>query len=172
VPNADRRSAIATDQAGGVGRLEKLVRYCARPPLANDRLSLQPDGRVRLELKSPWSDGTTHLAYDPLDFLAKLAALIPRPRKNLVLYHGVLAARSRWRARVVMYGREAESAEDGEPMKPSSRCQRGDWAQLMRRAFGYDLLACASCGGKMVYLSCVLRRDAVAKILARAGPAR
>jgi len=166
------RLAIATDQAGGAGRLEKLVRYCARPPLANDRLSLQPDGRVRLELKTPWSDGTTHLAYDPLDFLAKLAALIPRPRKNLVLYHGVLASRSRWRARVVMYGREAQSGGDSAPMKSSSRYQRGDWAQLMRRAFGYDLLACASCGGKTVYLSCVLRRDLVAKILARAGPAR
>jgi len=116
-------------------------------------------------------DGTTHLAYEPLDFLAKLVALIPRPRKNLVLYHGVLAARSRWRARVVAYGRKAESAAE-ESTKPSSRCQRGDWAQLMRRAFGYDLLTCASCGGKMVYLSCVLRRDVIAKILARAGPAR
>ena len=34
------------------------------------------DGRVLLELKTPWSDGTTHLVYEPLDFLAKLAALI------------------------------------------------------------------------------------------------
>lgn len=68
------RLAIATDQAGGVGRLEKLVRYCARPPLSNERLSMRADGRVLLELKTPWSDGTTHLAYEPLDFLAKLAA--------------------------------------------------------------------------------------------------
>ena len=89
------RLTIATEQAGGTGRLEKLVRYCARPPLSNERLSMQADGRVLLELKSPWSDGTTHLAFEPLDFLAKLAALIPRPHKNLVLYHGVLAARSR-----------------------------------------------------------------------------
>ena len=72
---------------------------------------------------------------------------------------------------LLTYGRKAESAAE-EPTKPSSRCQRGDWAQLMRRAFGYDLLTCASCGGKMVYLSCVLRRDVIAKILARAGPAR
>jgi hypothetical protein len=43
----------------------------------------------------------------------------------------------------------------------------------MRRAFGYDLLACDRCGGKMVvYLSCVLRRDVIAKILVRAGPVR
>jgi hypothetical protein len=166
------RVAIATDQAGGEGRLEKLVRYCARPPLANDRLSLQPDGCVLLASKTPWLDGTTHLAYEPLDFLAKLAALIPRPHKNLVLYHGVLAARSRWRARVVAYGCEAALEAKGEPLKPSSLCSRGDWAALMRRAFGYDLLACSSCGGKMMYLSCVLRRDVITKILARAGPGR
>jgi hypothetical protein len=104
--------------------------------------------------------------------LAKLAALIPRPHKNLVLYHGVLAARSRWRARVVAYRREVELGTDCEPLNPTFRCTRGAWAELMRRAFGYDLLACPSCGGKMVYLSCVLRRDVIAKILARAGPAR
>ena len=40
----------------------------------------------------------------------------------------------------------------------------------MRRACGYDLLACERCGGKKVYLSCVLRRDVTVKILARAGP--
>jgi hypothetical protein len=170
------RLAIATDQAGGVGRLEKLVRYCARPPLANERLSLQKDGRVLLELTTPWADGTTHLAYEPLDFLAKLAALIPRPHKNLVLYHGVLAARSRWRARVVAYRRESDSnlGANCEPSRPSSQshCPRGAWAELMRRAFGYDLLACPHCGGKMMYLSCILRRDVIAKILARDGPAR
>jgi hypothetical protein len=138
--------------------------------LANDRLSLRADGRVELALKTPWADGTTHIAYQPLDFLAKLAALIPRPRKNLVLYHGVLAARSKWRARVVGYRRAAET--DNQVSTPTSREARGAWAELMRRAFGYDLLACERCGGKMVFLSCILRRDVIARILARAGPAR
>jgi hypothetical protein len=54
--------------------------------------------------------GRTHVIYEPLDFIAKLVALIPRPHKNLVLYHGVLAARSRWRSRVVSYRREASDA--------------------------------------------------------------
>jgi hypothetical protein len=132
---------------------------------------MQSDGRVLLELKSPWSDGTTHLAFEPLDFLAKLAALIPRPHKNLVLYHGVLAARSRWRARIVAYKRGAELATTSESSvdRPAAT-RRGAWADLMRRAFGYDLLACDRCGGKLVYLSCILRRDVIAKILARAGP--
>jgi hypothetical protein len=164
------RVSIAADEAAGVGRLETLVRYCARPPLANERLSVRADGRVLLQLKTPWADGTTHVVYEPLDFLAKLAALIPRPHKNLVLYHGVLAARSKLRPQVVAYRREVVA--DGEMTAPSMRRRCGAWAELMRRAFGYDLLACPECGGKMVFLICILRRDVIAKILARAGPMR
>jgi hypothetical protein len=39
-------------------RLEILVRYLARPPIANDRLSELPDGRLALKLKQAWRDGT------------------------------------------------------------------------------------------------------------------
>jgi len=74
-------------------RLEQLCRYVLRPPLAEDRLRRLADRRVRLELKRPWSDGTTHLLFEPLEFLEKPAALTPRPEINLVLYHGVLAPR-------------------------------------------------------------------------------
>jgi hypothetical protein len=163
------RLTIATDRAGGTGKLKKLVRYCARPPIANDRLSLLQDGRVLLELKTPWADGSTHVIYEPLDFIAKLVALVPRPHKNLVLYHGVLAARSKWRSRVVNYRRELSEAAVSASSTP--RHQRRLWSELMRRAFGYDLLACPSCGGRMVLLACILRPDVIAKILAaRAGP--
>jgi len=33
------------------------------------------DGRVRVRLKRAWHDGTTHLLFEPLEFLEKLAAL-------------------------------------------------------------------------------------------------
>ena len=72
-------------------RLEQLCRYLLRPPLADDRLRLLGDGRVRVQLKRAWSDGTTHLLFEPVEFLEKLAALTPRPAINLILYHGVLA---------------------------------------------------------------------------------
>ena len=62
-----------------------------------------------MRLKTPWSDGTTHVVYEPVDFIAKLAALIPRSRKNLVLYHGVLAAHCKWRERVMCFGRSEPS---------------------------------------------------------------
>ena len=77
VPAADR------------ARLEQLCRYLLRPAVARDRLLA--DGRVVLTLKSAWTDGARQLLFEPLTLLEKLAALIPRPRINLVLYHGVLA---------------------------------------------------------------------------------
>jgi len=78
----------------------------------------------------------------------------------------VLAARSKWRARVVAYRREADNVVP----TATSRYAGSAWAELMRRAFGFDLLKCERCGGKMVFLSCILRRDVIARILARAGP--
>ncbi len=49
------------------------------------------------ELKHPFKNGTTQLVFEPLEILAKLAALVPRPRANLTRYHGVLATGSRSR---------------------------------------------------------------------------
>ncbi|HEV8676687.1 MAG TPA: transposase, partial [Methylomirabilota bacterium] len=62
-------------------RLEHLCRYLLRPPLVQDRVRLRADGRVVVKLKAAWRDGTTHLVFEPLEFLAKLAALTPRPRR-------------------------------------------------------------------------------------------
>ena len=85
-------------------RREQLCRYLLRPAVAQDRLRLTEDGRIVLELKRPWQDGTSHLVFEPLDLLARLAALTPRPRINLIIYHGVLAPNARVRAAVVAFG--------------------------------------------------------------------
>jgi hypothetical protein len=50
---------------------------------------------VRGELKTLFRDGTTHVIFEQLDFMAKLAALEPKPRVNLTRYHGVLASNSK-----------------------------------------------------------------------------
>ena len=97
--------------AGRRERLERVCRYALRPPVARERLSVTGGGRVRPHLRQRWADGTTHLVFDPVEFLGRLAVLVPRPRINLVLYHGVLGARSAWRAAVVP--REAAQAPLG-----------------------------------------------------------
>jgi hypothetical protein len=59
--------------------------------VAIERLSRLPDGRIRYTLKTPYRDGTTHVLFEPLDFLARLPALVPSPGVNLTRYHGVFA---------------------------------------------------------------------------------
>jgi hypothetical protein len=155
-------------------RLEQLCRYLLRPAVAQDRLRRLTDGRVVLTLKTAWADGTRHLIFEPLTLLEKLAALTPRPRINLVLYHGVLAPHAAWRARVVAYGaRPGEApmaasasphANDGPTAAPNAR--HWAWAALMRRAFDLDVLACPRCGGRLRLLATVEDPAAIRAILA------
>ena len=63
--------------------------------LIKQRLSLTNQGQVRYELKTPYRDGTTHVIFEPVDFIAKLAALAPKPRVNLTRFHGVFAPYSK-----------------------------------------------------------------------------
>ncbi|MFO0695241.1 MAG: transposase [Polyangiales bacterium] len=135
--------------------LERLARYVLRPPIAESRLSMRGDGKVLVALKSPWPDGTTHLALTPLELLEKLAALVPRPHANLLVYHGVLAAHARDRERVVGYGRPevadtaapATEAESGD-LRARSRSP-SDWATLMKRGLELDVLDCPRCHGRL-----------------------
>ena len=69
-----------------------------RPPVAEDRLSIDGDGLVVYELKRAFSDGTTHVLFEPNDFIARLASLVPRPRAHLIRYHGVFAPNAHGRA--------------------------------------------------------------------------
>jgi hypothetical protein len=84
--------------AGDRAPLARLCQYLCRPPLGQHRLSRLRDGRIALALQRPWADGTTHLVFTPTDLLARLVPLVPRPRINLLLYHGVLAPNAPWRA--------------------------------------------------------------------------
>jgi len=94
-------NAAVSCQAHQRSKLERLCRYVARPPLALERLSVTDEGELRYALKRPYSNGTTHFLFEPLVLLAKLAALVPRPRVILTRYHGVFAPNSKLRARLV-----------------------------------------------------------------------
>jgi hypothetical protein len=82
-------------------QLENLCRYVARPAVATERLSRFPDGRVLYRLRHQWRDGTSHVIFDPVDLIGKLAALVPPPKFNLVRYHGILAPSACWRPHIV-----------------------------------------------------------------------
>jgi hypothetical protein len=157
-------------------RLERLCRYALRPPVAHDRIHLTPDGQVVLDLRHRWADGTTRLMFDPIELLERLAALTPRPRINLLLYYGVLGARSAWRARIA--GATAErSAEapretrNGSPAAAEAVRPRTNrlWAELMQRSFGFDVLACPRCGGRLALIALIEEAAVIRRILRHLG---
>jgi len=69
-----------------------------------------PGRRVVLQLKTPYRDGTTHLVMTPLEFLQRLAALVPRPRLHLIRFHGVLAPHAALRPLIVPRDRDQASS--------------------------------------------------------------
>jgi len=82
-------------------KLERLCRYITRPAIAEQRLSLASNGNVIVGLKTPYDDGTTHVVLNPLEFIGRLAALVPRPRVNLTRFHGGFSSNSKLRNHVV-----------------------------------------------------------------------
>jgi len=134
-------------------KLERLCRYISRPAVSEGRLELTSRGNVRYELKTPYTDGTTHVMFEPLDFMAKLAALVPKPRANLTRYHGVLAPNSKHRIHVTPARRGKGGASAQEPTvekekKPPADAHREmTWAQRLKRVFNIDVTNCSPCGG-------------------------
>ena len=123
-------------------QLERLCRYITCPALGHKRLRRTTAGEVVLQLKTPYRDGTTHLVMSPLEFLQRLAALVPRPRLHLIRFHGVLAPNAALRPRIVPGASAqamASSNADGEASAASTRA-RMSWAQLLKRVFAIDMV--------------------------------
>ena len=155
--------------------LERLCRYGLRAPFSQQRLSLCSDGRVAYHLRRPWPHplGTSWLLLEPLAFLKRLAALIPAPYAHTIRYHGIFANRSRWRAHLPTPPCPTSAQEVSSPPKddPSTtpseprRRSRLSWAQLLRRVFFVDALACPKCALPMVVLALISDPSVVTKIL-------
>ena len=154
-----------------LARLERVCRYLLRPPVATERVALTEAGQVQLELRHPWADGTTHVQFDPVAFLERLAVLVPRPRVNLILYSGVLAARAAWRPEIVPgsergeTGHESAGGPDAPEATPRGTPRGYRWAELLWRTFGIDVLACPRCGGRLVLIALIERSDVITRLL-------
>ncbi len=132
----------ARDRAG----LERLLRYCARPAFASERLTWHRDGEQLLyQLPKPGVDGRSVLVLSPLELLNRLAVLIPPPRRHRHRYYGVLAPNARLRPLVTAYAglplptecdpntappvRRAAGADQAPARSPASDL----WAALLAR---------------------------------------
>ena len=158
--------AAALDPAGR----EALLRYVLRPPIAQERLQLRPDGLVRITLKKAYTDGTVAVDMDPLSLLCRLATSVPPPRFHTVRYAGVLASASPWRPRIAPKPpTEEPAAETTKPTKPDPTAPTGGyrpWAELLARTFAVDVLTCPSCQGRMRLLAMVRDPASIARYLA------
>jgi len=113
------------------------------------------EGKVRYELKTPYRNGTTHVIFEPLDFIARLAALVPKPRVNLTRFHGVFAPNSQYRSTVTSAPLRSEG-ERGAAMT---------WAQRLKRVFNIDIETCVACGGAVKIIASVEEPATIKKIL-------
>lgn len=149
-------------------KVERLCRYIARPAIAEKRLSMTSTGKVRYELKTPFRNGTTHVIFEPLDFMARLAALVPKPRVNLTRFHGVFAPNSKHRALITPAGRGKGSKQanrDGEGRSFAERHMAMNWAQRLKRVFNIDIETCERCQGPVRIIACVEDPVAIKQIL-------
>ncbi len=115
----------------------------ARPPIPNGRLRILDDDRVEFTLKRP-RRGVRQLIFDPIALLGRMAALIPRPKTNLVLYFGCLSAAS------PIYRAVVPAPPDPTPSRPVAppRPKVMRHADLIARVFLTDILSCP-CGGRL-----------------------
>jgi hypothetical protein len=152
---ADTPSA-SRPRLGGISFLHRfgsaLLRYCARPPFALERLSVTRDAsgriaRVRYVLPRhkvanwvgpgrgqkttrPGAGGGVELA--PFEFLDRLADLVPPPRKHRHRYHGVFAPNHKLRRAVTALAkRQRRQAARGRNGRAWER--RSSHRRLLRR---------------------------------------
>jgi len=177
--------------------LERLARYCARPPFAEGRLALADPNTVVYSLKKPDPRGRNSLTLTPLELIRLLAALIPPPRVHRHRYAGVLAPNSPLRQQViasaglagVLADRLAEAARsmglggqdqpgveaanpgtDEPKPSPRSRASRLSWAMLIARIYEAALpLLCPHCASPMRIVACITQPVVIDRILTHLG---
>jgi hypothetical protein len=157
-------AGVATEAHEG-RKLERLCRYITRPAVSERRLSLTPQGRVRYALKTPWRNGTTHVEFEPVEFIGKLAALVPPPRAHLTRFHGIFAPNAAWRARLTPSGRGKGAPAQADVRTPDEKRRGMTWAQRLKRVFGIDVDTCGHCGGAARIIACVEEPSAIRAIL-------
>ena len=115
-------------------KLEHLCRYISRPSLSEARLSLNNKGQVVYKLKTPYRNGTTHIVLDPLDFLSRLASLVPRPGIHLMRFHGVFAPNSKYRSLVTPAPSEKINKTSHKEQKKQKKSYSIGWAKLLKKS--------------------------------------
>ena len=123
-----------------------------------------------LKLKTPYRDGTSHIVMSPLEFMQRLAALVPRPRLHLIRFHGALAPNAKLRAAIVPIPPAHTTTEHTSACAHAHGARmRKTWARLLKRVFDLDLERCEQCGGKLKIIAAIEEPVVIARILTHLG---
>jgi hypothetical protein len=110
-----------------------------------------------------------HVIFEPIDFLARLAALVPKPRVNLTRFHGVFAPNSKHRIHVTPAkrgrGRKKSVQQPWDEKTPVQRHVSMTWMQRLKRVFNIDIEICEKCKGPVKIIACVEDPAVIEKIL-------
>lgn len=110
----------------------------------------------------------THEFFEPLDFLARLAALVPKPRTNLTRFHGVFAPNSKLRSEVTPAKRGKGRQRHGVELEDKTSAEKHaamTWAKRLKRVFDIDVQTCDACGGAVKITAAIEDPVAITKIL-------
>ncbi|MBK9522286.1 MAG: transposase [Rhodocyclaceae bacterium] len=176
------------DRAG----LERLLRYCARPPFALEHLHQHDAEHVVYHNPKPHQGGPRELVLTPLELIDKIAALIPPPRTHRHRYYGVLAPNAPMRAAVTalaplaispvgagvlcMAGCPLRGAPtplkadtNTAPESKSRAAARYLWAMLLARIYEAFPLNCPICHSQMRIIAFINDTTTLHKILNHLG---
>jgi len=165
--------SVRIEAADRAGR-ERLLRYCARPPFALDRLRELGPERLLYELTKPCPGGSGSLLLTPVELIDRIAALVPPPRIHRHRYFGVLAPNSPLRTAVTALAPGATTAPPAPNPQPDAepahrRAARYAWALLLARIYEVFPLVCPRCGGAMRIIAFITTGPTVRDILGQFG---
>jgi hypothetical protein len=160
VPEDDTRFAL------------RLARYCARNPVAVERLAYEGKGQ-RVRYRSDKLEGPTAgtETVDPLEFLARLVTHIPDKHHVMTRYYGWYATRPRGTRRKL---KDQAATQDlpGPMAAPMAEREvlplteaRRRWADLLRRIYEVDPLTSPHCRGPMRITAFITEQVVIDRIL-------
>jgi hypothetical protein len=136
VPRGDRKN------------LRKLLEYMLSPPFAEKDLHPDPQSKdhVLVDLKRPRLDGTQVMRLTFRQFFDRLVWITPRPRANLIRFHGVYAARFGQRSDVIPAIPEQPKPEPNPEETPEDYAA---WGELVTHSYPKDIRHCRICRGQL-----------------------
>ena len=145
----------------------RLARYCARNPVALERLTYDAAAK-QVTYRSDKAEGPTAGAdtVDPLEFLARVLAHIPDKGQVTTRYYGWYANRPRGMRRRLAERAEGTALVPVVPARPLAATEaRRRWAELLRRIYEVDPLACPACGGVMRIIAVITDGAVIDRLL-------